>query len=54
MVKIVSFKGQYRITIPKELILSKKWKTGTRLRFVEDLDGNIYLKEIEEPKKSKK
>lgn len=53
MVKIVQYKGQYRITIPKELILSKKWKAGTRLRFVEDLDGNIYLKEIEEEKPKK-
>jgi bifunctional DNA-binding transcriptional regulator/antitoxin component of YhaV-PrlF toxin-antitoxin module len=54
MVKIVSFKGQYRITIPKDLVLSKKWKSGTRLRFVEDLDGNVYLKEVEESEKSKK
>lgn len=53
MVKVVQYKGQHRITIPKDLILSKKWKAGTRLRFVEDLNGNIYLKEVEEEKSKK-
>jgi bifunctional DNA-binding transcriptional regulator/antitoxin component of YhaV-PrlF toxin-antitoxin module len=46
MVKIVNNKGQYKITIPKELILSQGWDSNTRLRFVEDLTGNIIIKPI--------
>ncbi len=48
MVKVVAFKGQYRITIPKELAEVKGWKAGTRLRFVELLDGSVVLREFEE------
>ncbi|MBW2989599.1 AbrB/MazE/SpoVT family DNA-binding domain-containing protein [Candidatus Woesearchaeota archaeon] len=44
--KIVSYKDQYRITIPKDLVESKEWKAGVKLRFIEDRDGNIMLKEI--------
>mgnify|MGYP001608913640 CR=1 FL=1 len=48
MVKDVAFKGQYRITIPKELAEFKNWKPGTWLRFVELPDGSVVLKEIRE------
>jgi bifunctional DNA-binding transcriptional regulator/antitoxin component of YhaV-PrlF toxin-antitoxin module len=51
MVKIVNNKGQYKITIPKDVIESKGWSEETKLRFVEDLEGNIYLKEIKDVKK---
>ena len=44
--KVIVNYGQYRITIPKELAESKGWKAGTILRFVEDLDGNVSLKEV--------
>lgn len=44
--KIVESNGQYRITIPKDMIKDKGWKAGTDLRFVEDMEGNIFLKEI--------
>ncbi|MFO7710933.1 MAG: hypothetical protein R6V53_04165 [Candidatus Woesearchaeota archaeon] len=47
MVKIVNNKGQYKITIPKDIMLSKGWDENTRVRFVEDTEGNIILKEIE-------
>ena len=46
MPKIINNNGQYRITIPKELVLSKKWKEGKVLRFVEDTDGKVYLENI--------
>ena len=46
MVKVVVNNGQYKITIPKELALSKGWNSKTILRFVEDLEGNIILKEV--------
>lgn len=48
MVKVVAFKGQYRVTIPKELAELKGWKAGTRLRFVELPDGSIILRELPE------
>lgn len=44
--KLVVNNGQYKITIPKELAESKGWKAGTILRFVEDVDGNVYFKEV--------
>ncbi len=46
MVKVVVNNGQYKITIPKELAEEKGWDTRTRLRFVEDLEGRIFLKEV--------
>jgi bifunctional DNA-binding transcriptional regulator/antitoxin component of YhaV-PrlF toxin-antitoxin module len=44
--KIVVYNKQYRITIPKELVESKGWSSKTKIRFVEDIEGNVYLKEI--------
>jgi len=44
-VKVIVNNGQYKITIPKELALSKGWNSRTILRFVEDVEGNIILKE---------
>ena len=51
MVRVVEFKGQYRITLPRELAISKGWEAGTVLRFVENVDGNIILKPVQMPKK---
>lgn len=34
MVKVTFSGGQYRITLPKEIIEMKKWKDGTELIFV--------------------
>ncbi len=47
MVKIVNNSGQFKITLPKEIVLAKGWSSETRLRFVEDLEGNIILRPIE-------
>lgn len=44
--KVVVNRGQYRITIPKELAIAKGWKAGTILRFIECPDGRILLKEV--------
>ena len=46
MVKVVINNGQYKITIPKEIAESKGWTKETVLRFVEDIEGNIVLKEV--------
>lgn len=48
MPKVVVNNNQYKITIPKDLAEAKGWNSKTRLRFVEDLEGNVYLKEIKE------
>jgi AbrB family looped-hinge helix DNA binding protein len=45
--KVVLNNGQYKITIPKELAEEKGWGPGTKIRFVEDADGNIILRVIE-------
>ena len=46
MPTIVEFNNQFRITLPKDLVEDKGWKAGTKLRFVEDMQGNIFIKEI--------
>lgn len=46
MVKVVVNCGQHKVTIPKELAQAKGWTSGTRLRFVEDKDGNVILREV--------
>lgn len=45
-VKIVEYKGQFRITLPKDLVHDKGWDKETELRFVEDEQGRVYLKPI--------
>ncbi len=56
MVKVVVNNGQYKITIPKDIAESKSWTSQTKLRYLEDTEGNIILKEIkrEAIKKRKK
>ena len=51
LVKIVDNNGQYKITIPKDVIESKGWNSKTKLRFVEDIDGNIILRPLKDGKK---
>lgn len=51
MVKIIDNKGQYKITLPKDLVLAKGWSKKTRLRVIEDEDGNVILKELIMPTK---
>ena len=54
MVKVVNNSGQYKITIPKDIVESKGWSSETKLRFVEDLEGNISLRVIESNSESVK
>jgi len=55
--RVVLNNKQYKITIPKDLAEEKGWGPGTKIRFVEDLDGRVFLKVIEtkpfKPKKKK-
>jgi bifunctional DNA-binding transcriptional regulator/antitoxin component of YhaV-PrlF toxin-antitoxin module len=46
MVKVVVNNGQYKITIPKELALTRGWNNKTILRFIEDKEGNVILKQV--------
>lgn len=46
MVKVVVNNGQFKVTIPKELALERSWNKKTRLKFLEDKDGNLVLKEV--------
>lgn len=46
MPKIVDNNGQYKITLPKELVEDKGWSGSTRIRFIEDKRGNVMLKVI--------
>lgn len=46
MVNVIVNNGQYKITIPKDIAEEKGWTSKTKLRFVEDAEGNIILKEI--------
>ncbi|MBR9690228.1 AbrB/MazE/SpoVT family DNA-binding domain-containing protein [Candidatus Woesearchaeota archaeon] len=52
--KLVDNNGQYKITIPKELAQAKGWEAGTQIRFVEDIEGNVHLKEMPKRKKASK
>jgi len=52
--KVVLNNGQYKITIPKELAEEKGWGPGTRIRFVEDLDGRVYLRVVGAKSQEKK
>ena len=45
MVKLVNNNGQYKLTVPKDIVLDRKWTSGTILRFIEDEHGRIYIKE---------
>lgn len=38
--------GQYRITIPKDIVKLLKWKHGTELVFVLDKSGKLIIQEI--------
>jgi len=48
--RIVSNNGQYKITLPKDLVVDKGWKAGDELRFIEDMEGRIFLKIMKKAK----
>ena len=43
---IVEYKGQYRVTLPKDLVEDKGWKAGTKVRFIETPEGDIIIRVI--------
>ena len=44
--KVIVNNGQFKLTIPKEIALERGWNKNTRLKFVEDAEGNLILKEV--------
>ena len=44
--KLQNNKGQYKLTIPKDLAKVKAWKQGTELVIVMNQDGDLIIKEI--------
>ena len=44
--KLQNNKGQFRLTLPKDIVKAKKWDQGTELVVSIDSNGNIILQEI--------
>ncbi len=44
--KIQDNKGQYKVTIPKDIVKLKGWKQGSHVIIVVDKEGNVLIKEI--------
>ena len=44
-------KKQFIITIPKSLVLAKRWSSGDLIEFTLDETGNIVMKKCEEKEK---
>ena len=48
--KIQDNKGQYRLTIPRDIAKLKGWKQGTEVVLILDKDGNVHIVELPEKK----
>jgi len=44
--KLQNNKGQFRLTIPKDLVKVKGWDQGTELVIALDAAGDLIIKEI--------
>ena len=49
--KLQNNKGQYKLTIPKDLVKVKGWKQSTELAIVMNSEGDFLIKEIKKKKK---
>ncbi|MBW2997198.1 hypothetical protein KY349_02550 [Candidatus Woesearchaeota archaeon] len=49
--KLQNNNGQFRLTIPKDLVSAKGWDQGTDLVIAIDTEGNLIIQEIERKKK---
>lgn len=43
--------GQFRLTIPKDLVLAKGWDQGTELVVAIDTEGKLVIQEIKKKKR---
>ena len=46
--KLQNNKGQFRLTIPKDIARLKGWKQGTQIELILDKNGDILIKEVVE------
>ncbi|MBD3249057.1 hypothetical protein GF336_03355 [Candidatus Woesearchaeota archaeon] len=44
--KLQNNKGQFKLTLPKDIVKSKKWKQGTELLITMNEKGEIVIKEM--------
>lgn len=44
---LIENNSQYKLTIPVDIVRDKRWTTGTDIRFVEDMQGRVFLREIQ-------
>ncbi len=51
--KLQNNKGQFRLTLPKDIVKSKGWDQGTELVMAFNSDGDIVIQEIKGYKKKK-
>jgi len=49
MVRLQENKHRWFITIPKEIVQFKKWKKFQELLLVMDYEGNVQIKEVNNP-----
>ncbi len=49
--KLQNNKGQFRLTISKDLVKMKGWDQGTELAMIMNTDGDLVIKEIRKKKK---
>ena len=45
--------SQYKITLPKPIVVAKKWKRGDELVVEFDSEGNLVLRNLNEGKRKK-
>lgn len=48
--KLQDNKGQFKLTIPRDLVKVKGWKQGTELVVVMTAEGDLIIKEIKKKK----
>jgi len=48
--KLQDNRGQFKITIPRDLAKIKGWKQGTELAIVMNSEGDLVIKEIKKKK----
>ena len=51
--KLQNNKGQFKLTIPKDIVNAKGWNQGQDLIIIMDSPGNLIIKEIKGSKKKK-
>ena len=51
--KLQNNKGQFRLTLPKDIVKAKGWDQGTEVVLALNSEGDIIIKEIKGAKKKR-